>query len=163
MIFIMIIMSWSSSSWSPWSIPSSSSSLTRWRTGLSRYSHCCHHHYQDHLHHQQPHWKGWHDCQVGGSYLYNFMPWKLNSPNVGWWNLGPLWGLQFFLGQGIFFRVQFENKISWTFAIQNTFVFEIFQVLSCPDWPTEGRVAMLKLLAFGAEQDDIVLILHMDR
>ena len=41
--------------------------------------------------------------------------------------------------------------------------FEILQVLSCPDWPTEGRVAMLKLLAFGAEQDDIVLILHMDR
>ena len=40
-------------------------------------------------------------------------------------------------------------------------VFE--QVLHCPDWPREGRVAMLKLLAFGAEQDDIVLILHMDR
>ena len=38
-----------------------------------------------------------------------------------------------------------------------------FQVLHCPDWPREGRVAMLKLLAFGAEQDDIVLILHMDR
>ena len=29
--------------------------------------------------------------------------------------------------------------------------------------PSEGRVAMLKLLAFGAAQDDIVLILHMDR
>ena len=38
-----------------------------------------------------------------------------------------------------------------------------YQVLHCPDWPREGRVAMLKLLAFGAEQDDIVLILHMDR
>jgi len=37
------------------------------------------------------------------------------------------------------------------------------KVLHCPDWPREGRVAMLKLLAFGAEQDDIVLILHMDR
>ena len=37
------------------------------------------------------------------------------------------------------------------------------QVLHSPDWPKEGRVAMLKLLAFGAEQDDIVLILHMDR
>ena len=36
-------------------------------------------------------------------------------------------------------------------------------MLHCPDWPREGRVAMLKLLAFGAEQDDIVLILHMDR
>ena len=75
--------------------------------------------------------------------------------------MGSLWGLQFLPGQGIFFRVEFENKVSWTFAIQNTF--KILQVLSCPDWPTEGRVAMLKLLAFGAEQDDIVLILHMDR
>jgi hypothetical protein len=37
------------------------------------------------------------------------------------------------------------------------------KVLHCGDWPREGRVAMLKLLAFGAEQDDIVLILHMDR
>merc|ERR1712158_280733 len=29
--------------------------------------------------------------------------------------------------------------------------------------PSETRVAMLKLLAFGAGQDDIVLILHSDR
>ena len=29
--------------------------------------------------------------------------------------------------------------------------------------PSEGRVALLKLLAYGAGQDDIVLILHMDR
>ena len=36
-------------------------------------------------------------------------------------------------------------------------------VLHQADWPTEGRVAMLSLLAYGAEQDDIVLILHMDR
>ena len=28
---------------------------------------------------------------------------------------------------------------------------------------SEGRVAMLRLLAYGAGQDDIVLILHMDR
>ena len=29
--------------------------------------------------------------------------------------------------------------------------------------PSEGRVAMLRLLAFGASNDDIVLILHSDR
>ena len=29
--------------------------------------------------------------------------------------------------------------------------------------PSETRIAMLKLLAFGAGQDDIVLILHSDR
>jgi len=29
--------------------------------------------------------------------------------------------------------------------------------------PSEARVAMMKLMAFGAGQDDIVLILHMDR
>merc|ERR1712038_1502237 len=29
--------------------------------------------------------------------------------------------------------------------------------------PSETRVAMMKLMAFGTEQDDIVLILHMDR
>ena len=31
------------------------------------------------------------------------------------------------------------------------------------DWPVEARVAMLRLLAYGAKEDDIVLILHMDR
>jgi len=36
-------------------------------------------------------------------------------------------------------------------------------VLHQADWPTEGRVAMLSLLAYGAEQDDIVLILGQDR
>ena len=29
--------------------------------------------------------------------------------------------------------------------------------------PSEARVAMIRLLAYGAAQDDIVLILHMDR
>ena len=29
--------------------------------------------------------------------------------------------------------------------------------------PSEARVAMMRLFAYGAEQDDIVLILHMDR
>jgi len=31
------------------------------------------------------------------------------------------------------------------------------------EWPSEARVAMLRLLAYGAKEDDIVLILHMDR
>ena len=30
-------------------------------------------------------------------------------------------------------------------------------------WPSDGRVAMLRLMAYGAGEDDIVLILHMDR
>ncbi len=30
-------------------------------------------------------------------------------------------------------------------------------------WPSESRIAMLRLLAYGAGEDDIVLILHMDR
>ena len=42
----------------------------------------------------------------------------------------------------------------------NTF---LGNVLHKSDWPSEGRVAMLRLLSYGAEQDDIVLILHMDR
>jgi len=50
-----------------------------------------------------------------------------------------------------------------TWVLSEGFNSFLGKVLSCPDWPTEGRVAMLKLLAFGAEQDDIVLILHMDR
>jgi len=29
--------------------------------------------------------------------------------------------------------------------------------------PSEGRVAMLRLLAYGAGQDDVVLIMHSDR
>ena len=29
--------------------------------------------------------------------------------------------------------------------------------------PSDARVAMVRLLAYGAAQDDIVLILHMDR
>ena len=31
------------------------------------------------------------------------------------------------------------------------------------DWPSDARVAMMRLLAYGAKEDDIVLILHMDR
>ena len=35
--------------------------------------------------------------------------------------------------------------------------------MSIESVPSEGRVAMLRLLAFGASNDDIVLILHSDR
>ena len=36
--------------------------------------------------------------------------------------------------------------------------------LNCrQDWPSDARVAMMRLLAYGAKEDDIVLILHMDR
>ena len=37
------------------------------------------------------------------------------------------------------------------------------RVLHDKTLPSEGRVAMLRLLAYGAAQDDLVLILHMDR
>ena len=36
-------------------------------------------------------------------------------------------------------------------------------LLHSPSWPSQGRVAMLQLLAYGAKEDDVVLILHMDR
>jgi hypothetical protein len=36
-------------------------------------------------------------------------------------------------------------------------------VLHDPNLPSDGRVAMLRLLAYGAATDDIVLILHSDR
>jgi len=37
------------------------------------------------------------------------------------------------------------------------------KVIHDQNWPSEGRVAMMRLLAYGAAEDDIVLILHMDR
>ena len=37
------------------------------------------------------------------------------------------------------------------------------RVLHDKDLPSDGRVAMLRLLAFGAGMDDIVLIMHTDR
>ncbi len=37
------------------------------------------------------------------------------------------------------------------------------RVLHDKNLPSEGRVAMLRLLAYGAGQDDIVLIMHSDR
>jgi len=54
-----------------------------------------------------------------------------------------------------------KNEGTWVLAEGfNSF---LGNVLHKPDWPSEARVAMLRLLAYGAEQDDIVLILHMDR
>jgi len=37
------------------------------------------------------------------------------------------------------------------------------KVMHDESWPSDGRVAMLRLMAYGAGEDDIVLILHMDR
>jgi len=42
----------------------------------------------------------------------------------------------------------------------NTF---LGKVMNDQAWPSDGRVAMLRLLSYGAGEDDIVLILHMDR
>jgi len=54
-----------------------------------------------------------------------------------------------------------KNEGTWVLAEGfNTF---LGNVLHKSNWPSDARVAMLRLLAFGAEQDDIVLILHMDR
>lgn len=54
-----------------------------------------------------------------------------------------------------------KNEGTWVLAEGfNTFLGNVFHK---DGWPSDGRVAMLRLLAYGAEQDDIVLILHMDR
>jgi len=54
-----------------------------------------------------------------------------------------------------------KNEGTWVLAEGfNSF---LGNVLHKSDWPSESRVAMMRLLAYGAEQDDIVLILHMDR
>jgi len=54
-----------------------------------------------------------------------------------------------------------KNEGTWVLAEGfNSF---LGRVLHSKDLPSEARVAMLRLLAFGAGQDDIVLILHMDR
>jgi len=53
-----------------------------------------------------------------------------------------------------------KNEGTWVLAEGfNSFLGRVFD----DRWPSEGRVAMLRLLAYGAGQDDIVLILHMDR
>lgn len=54
-----------------------------------------------------------------------------------------------------------KNEGTWVLAEGfNSF---LGRVLHSKDLPSEARVAMLRLLSFGAGQDDIVLILHMDR
>jgi len=54
-----------------------------------------------------------------------------------------------------------KNEGTWVLAEGfNTFLGNVFHK---EQWPSDGRVAMMRLLAYGAEQDDIVLILHMDR
>jgi len=54
-----------------------------------------------------------------------------------------------------------KNEGAWVLAEDfNSF---LGNVLHQSDWPSEGRVALLRLLAYGAQQDDIVRILHMDR
>jgi len=54
-------------------------------------------------------------------------------------------------------------KKEGTWVLSEGFNTFLGNILHKPNYPSEGRVAMLKLLAYGAEQDDIVLILHMDR
>jgi len=54
-----------------------------------------------------------------------------------------------------------KNEGTWVLAEGfNSF---LGNVLHKEGWPSEGRVAMLRLLGYGAEQDDIVLILGQDR
>jgi len=54
-----------------------------------------------------------------------------------------------------------KNEGTWVLAEGfNSF---LGRVLHDKTFPSEGRVAMLRLLAYGAGQDDIVLIMHMDR
>eukprot|EP00092_Neocalanus_flemingeri_P026076 GFUD01028261.1.p1 GENE.GFUD01028261.1~~GFUD01028261.1.p1 ORF type:complete len:722 (-),score=173.26 GFUD01028261.1:264-2429(-) len=54
-----------------------------------------------------------------------------------------------------------KNEGTWVLAEGfNNFLGSVFHKA---DWPSEGRIAMMRLLSYGAEQDDIVLILHMDR
>jgi len=54
-----------------------------------------------------------------------------------------------------------KNEGAWVLAEGfNSF---LGKVLHKAEWPSEGRVAILRLLAYGAEQDDIVSIFHMDR
>ena len=54
-----------------------------------------------------------------------------------------------------------KNEGTWVLAEGfNNF---LGRVIHGKEIPSEARVAMLRLLSFGAGQDDIVLILHMDR
>ena len=54
-----------------------------------------------------------------------------------------------------------KNEGTWVLA--EGFVSFLGKVLCDKSMPSEGRVALMKLLAYGTVHDDIVLILHMDR
>jgi len=54
-----------------------------------------------------------------------------------------------------------KNEGTWVLA--EGFITFLGNVLHKDGWPSEGRVAMMRLMAYGAEQDNIVFILHMDR
>jgi len=54
-----------------------------------------------------------------------------------------------------------KNEGTWVLSEGfNVFLSNVFHR---QEWPSDARVAMLRLLAYGAKEDDIVLILHMDR
>jgi len=54
-----------------------------------------------------------------------------------------------------------KNEGTWVLA--EGFINFIAKVLTDKSMPSEGRIALLKLLAYGTGMDDCVLILHMDR
>lgn len=54
-----------------------------------------------------------------------------------------------------------KNEGTWVLA--EGFNAFLGRILHEREIPSETRIAMIRLLAFGAGQDDIVLILHMDR
>jgi len=54
-----------------------------------------------------------------------------------------------------------KSEGAWVLA--ESFNSFLGNVLQKADWPSEGRVAMLRLLSYGAQNDDIVRVLQMDR
>lgn len=54
-------------------------------------------------------------------------------------------------------------KKEGTWVLAEGFVTFLSKVLNDKSMPSEGRIALMKLLAYGTAMDDIVLILHMDR
>lgn len=72
-------------------------------------------------------------------------------------------GLGFFLRASTFFLVSSSNTFDTFLLLLIIFIIISGRVLNDKNLPSEGRVAMLRLLAFGAGTDDIVLILHSDR
>jgi len=54
-----------------------------------------------------------------------------------------------------------KNEGTWVLA--EGFISFIMKVLTEKSMPSEGRIALMRLLAYGTGMDDCVLILHMDR